>query len=92
MGFYSIVAVAKQPVAIPDPLILLDKGRNVFTVRTDDLEELRAKLRTEGVEIVQAHRLDEHQPLYPQETLPLFTDEEKGLLLHGAGRTETSED
>lgn len=91
MGFYSIVAVAKQPIAFPDPLILLDKGRNVFTVLTEDLEGLREKLKTEGVEIVQANRLDEHQPLYPQETLPLFNDEEKGLL-HGAGRTETPED
>lgn len=79
MGFYSVVAVAKQPVAFPDPLILLDRGRNVFTVLVEDFEELREKLKTEGVEILQANRLDEHQALDPSETLVL-PDEEKGLL------------
>jgi hypothetical protein len=90
VGFYSIIAVAKQPVAVPDPLILLDRGRNVFTVHTEDLEELREKLKAEGVEIVQANRLDDHQPLDPQETLPLFIEEEKGLL--NAGSREAPEE
>lgn len=89
MGFYSIVAVAKQPVAVPEPLILLDRGRNVFTVHTEDLEGLREKLKTEGVEIVQANRLDDHQPLDPSETL-MLSDEEKGLLY--AGSTEAPEE
>ncbi len=79
VGFYSIVAIAKQPVAFPDPLILLDRGLNVFTVHTDDLEELREKLKTEGAEILQANRLDDHQPLNPSETL-LLPGEDIGLL------------
>ncbi len=83
MGFYSIVAVAKQPVAFPDPLLLLDRGRNIFTVLVEDLEELREKLKDEGVEILQANRLDVHQPLDPSETLAM-TDEERGLLLHAS--------
>lgn len=71
MGYYSFVAVARQAVAIPDPLILLDKGRNVFTAQTDDLDGLLETLKRENVEVVKVAQLDGVAPSYPQDNLLL---------------------
>lgn len=61
MAYYSLVVLAPHPLAIPDPLIMLDAGVNTVTVLTDNLEELLQRLRGEGCEVKQVHRLDEFE-------------------------------
>lgn len=80
MGFYSVIAIAKHPIAFPDPFLLLDTGRNVFTVLTDDFEDFRTKLSEEGAEVIESNRLDEHQALDPRDTLMLTQDEMRMLI------------
>lgn len=85
MGYYSIVAVARQPVGIPDPLVMLDKGVNVFTAQTDDLEGLLDTLKSEGVTVQKVNRLDGHAPVDPKATLLVPGEEGTPLLLVGQG-------
>lgn len=73
MAFYSLVAFAKHPVSIPDPLIMLGEGPNVFTAATDDIEALLLLLREEGADVQQVNRLDGLDPV-PSGTL-LLPDE-----------------
>ena len=73
MGYYSFVAIARQPVTIADPLILLGEGINAFTAHTEDVDELVKLLENEGVEVREFHRLDE------LEAVPVA----EGLLLPG---------
>lgn len=69
MAYYSIVVFAHHPVGIPDPLILLDKGLNPFTVMTDDIEGLLKMLGDEGVDIREVNCLDAHDPGDPSSLL-----------------------
>lgn len=59
MEQYSIKAQARKPVAIPDPLVMLDAGFNVFNVVTDDLETLLSDLENEGVTIIEASKMEQ---------------------------------
>jgi hypothetical protein len=70
MAYYSFVAFAQHPVAIPDPLIMLGRGINTFTAMTEDLDGLLALLRDEDVDIKQVNQLDGLRPV-PPETLLL---------------------
>lgn len=71
MKQYSIVAMAKQPVAIPDPLIMLDTGHNVFQVMTEDITEVLYLLENEGVTVQSYHKLGQDQaPRLEDELLP----------------------
>ena len=83
MGYYSIVAVARQPVAIPDPLVLLDTGLNVFTAQTDDLEGMLDALKNEGVTVKKVNRLDGLPSVEPKATLLLPGESEELLLGQG---------
>jgi len=83
MGYYSIVAVAEEPVAIRTPMIMLDRGRNVFTAQTKDLEGLLKVLKGHGVAVQSTYRLDQFEPLNSQETLLLPTEREALALGHG---------
>lgn len=84
MGYYSIVAVARQPVAIPDPMVMLDKGVNVFTAQTDDLDAFLKTLKNEGVTVQKVNQLDGLEPV-PSNSVLL--PEERALLdgAHGEG-------
>lgn len=75
MGYYSIVAVARTPVAIPEPMLMLDTGRNVFPVQIEDLEAFLKLLSDEGVQVQEVHRLDQFEPVNPQESLGLPDDD-----------------
>lgn len=83
MGYYSIVGIAKQPVAIPDPMIMLDTGLNVFTAQTDDLDGLLVTLKNEGVLVQKVHQLDGHTPVEASETMLLPHEREAHRLEHG---------
>lgn len=74
MGYYSFIAVARQPVAIPDPMVMLDTGRNVFTAQTDDLEAFLKQLVEEGVVVQQVHRLDTFEAVNSEVSLGLPDD------------------
>lgn len=79
MGYYSFVALAKHPVTIPDPLIMLGRGVNTFTAMTRDLKGLLAVLRNEGVDVRQVNRLDGLDPV-PPETLLLPGESPEALM------------
>ena len=60
--YYSFVVVAPQPLGIPKPMLLLDRGLNVFSVVVDDLDALLEKFKEEGVIVQQMNPLDEFEP------------------------------
>lgn len=80
MGYYSIQAISPGIVGVAEPLIALDRGFNVFTAQTDDLDGLLAHLKAEGVEIRQVNRLDEHEPVAPEDSILLPGETPEGLL------------
>ena len=61
MAYYSFVVTAKYPVGIPQPLVLLDTGHNVFNAEISDIEEFKSLLENEDVVIKEMHRLDAHE-------------------------------
>lgn len=62
MAYYSFVVVAKHPVGIPSPLVLLDTGRNVFSAEVSDIEAFKETLADANVSLKELHRLDAHEP------------------------------
>jgi len=81
MKQYSIVAMAKHPVAIPDPLIMLDEGHNAFTVMTDDIADVLELLAGEGVTVQSYNHLGQDgPPRLEDELLPGETLESIGVL------------
>jgi len=75
-GYYSFVVEASQGVVITDPLLILEKGKNVFSAIVPNLDNLKKTFEDEGVVIVQVYRLDEHEPVPPVATfddLPQLT-------------------
>ena len=81
MKQYSIVAMAKQPVAIPDPLIMLDTGHNVFQVMTEDITEVLDLLENEGVTVQSYNKLGQDEaPRLEDELLPGETLASIGIL------------
>jgi hypothetical protein len=67
VAYYSFVAIAKQAVGIPKPMLMLDAGVNVFTVAIDDLDGFLGQLKHEGVTVQQMNLLDAHQPGQPED-------------------------
>lgn len=65
MGFYSFIVVAPGEVPLPDYLVYLDTGRNVFNATVNDLDAFKQCLSDEGVQILQVNRLDEFEPVDP---------------------------
>jgi hypothetical protein len=63
MGYYSFVALARYPVAMVDPLVMLGEGVNVFTALVEDLDEFLGDLKGEGVEVKQVNVLDGLDPI-----------------------------
>ncbi len=61
MGYYSIVATARQAVGVRGYLIAFDKGLNVVTVTTNDLEALVRDLRANGITVISVQRLDQFE-------------------------------
>jgi hypothetical protein len=56
--YYSIVANSKDDVVLPEYLIAVGCGVNVFTVTTDDLPGVLSRLAQEGVQVQTIHQLD----------------------------------
>lgn len=75
MGFYSFAAFSRHTVTIADPLILIGEGANTFTALTDDVDGLVKLLESEGVEIQEVNKLDDHEPVPPAEGLLLPGDD-----------------
>lgn len=59
MKQYSVTAIATKGVAIPDPLIMLDEGLNVFTVLTDNVDEMLKLLKDEGVTVKEINVMEQ---------------------------------
>jgi hypothetical protein len=88
MALYSFVVIAQQPSGLIDPMIMLDKGLNVFTAEVSDLEVFKAQLSDEGVEVKKVNRLDDFQGTTPTD---LQLPGEGPLALNGSsdGEIET---
>lgn len=80
MAYYSFKVVAKYPVAMINPLIMVDTGFNVFTAVVDDLPSLLDRLAEDGVEVQEINQLDGLAAVSVTDTLPL-PDESFPLLL-----------
>ena len=61
MALYSFIVIAQQPSGIVDPMVMLDKGLNVFTAEVPDLDSFLAQLKEEGVAIKEMNRLDDFE-------------------------------
>jgi hypothetical protein len=76
MGFYSFVVISPEELPLPEYLVHLDTGRNVFNAAVNDIDTFRKRLADAKVRIVQENRLDDHKPI-PTEPEPypdLFAD------------------
>lgn len=83
MAYFSFAVIAKYPVGIPQPLVMLDTGYNVFNAELsdpDEIEAFKALLENEDVTIREMHRLDSHEAGSPDD---LLLDGESDLLLGG---------
>jgi hypothetical protein len=78
VAYYSFVVTAPQPVGIPKPLLMLDKGLNVFNLLVDDLDTLLTQFKNEGVVVQKVNRLDAHEPGNPTDLLLGSGDEAEG--------------
>jgi len=73
MAFYSFVVMndSGDVVVIPENLLTLDTGRNVFSTQVEDVEHFVDQLRQMGVRVTAQHRLDEHDLIEdPPDLLP----------------------
>lgn len=61
MALYSLIVVAQRPSGLMDPMVMLDKGMNVFTAEIADLDEFLKQLKDEGVEVKTVNRLDDFE-------------------------------
>lgn len=78
MALYSFVVIAQQPSGLLDPMVMLDKGVNVFTAEVANLEDFKLQMEAEGVEVTQVNRLDDFESFMstdPQLDAPLTFDE-----------------
>jgi len=57
--FYSFVVQCKEEIVIPEYLVTLDQGVNVFNVVVKDLDGFLRQLQEAGVMVQQVHRLEE---------------------------------
>jgi hypothetical protein len=81
MKQYSLEAIALRPVAIPDPLIMLDKGFNAFQLRTDDIGSVLLLLADEGVTVKATYEIGQDTPASLDDELLLGeTRESIGIL------------
>jgi hypothetical protein len=48
---YSLIATTPRPITLSKPPLVLEVGRNVFTVLTDDIDGLVAVLSGEGATV-----------------------------------------
>ena len=62
MGFYSFIVVSPDVIQLPEYVICLDHGRNVFNATVNDLDRFKARMSELNVEILQVNRLDEYEP------------------------------
>jgi hypothetical protein len=69
VAYYSFVVLAAHPVAIPNPMVLLDTGVNTFTALVEDLDEFTKLLANEDVTIKQANQLDKFEQQKPEDLL-----------------------
>lgn len=69
MAYYSFVVIAQQPVGIPNPIILLDRGLNTFNAEISDIDAFKKDLENENVVIKEVYRLDTHEPGLPTDLL-----------------------
>ena len=67
MAFYSFIVFNESGdvVTIPKHLLVLDRGRNVFSAVVNDLEAFTETLKTAGVRVHQSTRLDEYDAVDP---------------------------
>jgi hypothetical protein len=65
MGFYSFIVRSPGEVPLPDYMIYLDHGQNVFNALVEDLDGFKKLLASEGVSVLQVNRLDEYEQVEP---------------------------
>lgn len=67
-GFYSFIVLADDELPLPEYLIYLEPGRNVFNaLLKTDLDTFTNFLMEHGVKVVQANRLDVHEKVDPSD-------------------------
>jgi len=67
MGHYSVQAFCRDLIIDEAEEIVLDSGTNVFSVITDDIEGLTARLEEKGATIKSVDQLDELEAVAPVE-------------------------
>lgn len=59
MKLYSIISYARREVSVVSPDLCLEQGRNVFTVVTEDIEQLLARLEALDVTMVSVNCVEQ---------------------------------
>jgi hypothetical protein len=63
--YYSFVVRSERDVPLPEHLLIIGSGLDIFNARVDDLDAFRVKLEAEGVKILEVHQLDGLDPVSP---------------------------
>jgi len=70
MRYFSLVAFAEGEASLPGHQVLLDRGMNVFSVFTDDIDTVVEELKTQRVRVDKICPLDEFESVPPPSDEP----------------------
>jgi hypothetical protein len=65
MGFYSFKVYSTAEVDLPEHLVTVGVGQDVFLARVEDLDAFKERLQLEGISVIQVHQLDAHEAIEP---------------------------
>lgn len=65
MGYYSFKVRSRTEVDLPEHMVTIGEGVDVFSARIDDVEAFQESLSLEGVQVLERHRLDDHEAIEP---------------------------
>jgi len=63
MGYYSFKVLSVAEVDLPEHMVTIGQGVDVFSARIDDVESFRQDLALEGVRVLEMHILDDLEPV-----------------------------
>ena len=68
--YYSFVVRSERDIPLPEYLIIIGSGLDMFNAVVEDLPAFRDRLAKEGVRVLEVHQLDGLEPVPPGHFLP----------------------
>jgi len=68
--YYSFVVRSERDVPIKEHLLVIGEGLDTFNATVPDLDAFMARLKAEGVTVLEVHQLDGLEPIPAPKYLP----------------------